>query len=302
MLYKISDMKNLIIIISALFLSISSYRISDASDKLKVAASFYPLAHFAEQVGGEKVDITKIIPGNAEPHEYEPTAKDMVKIQTSRVFIFNGAGLEPWAERILGDLKKKGVLILQMAEHVALLGDKRGTTYDPHIWLDPLFAIKEVELIRDMFISADPANGNYYRSNCAIYTGKLLLLNERYDKGLKSCKNRDIVVSHNAFGYLAGRYGFDVHAITGLSPEEEPSPRRMAEIIRTVRAKNIKYIFTEFLDSPKIAETIANEVGVEILIYSHVSGLTDNDIMAGKTYISAMDENLKNLRLALSCE
>lgn len=295
-------MKNLIIIITALFLSISSYRISDASDKIKVAASFYPLAHFAEQVGGDKVDITKIIPGNAEPHEYEPTAKDMVKIQTSRVFIFNGAGLEPWAERILGDLKKKDILTLQMADHFALLGDKRGAKYDPHIWLAPLFAIKEVEMIRDIFIKADPANGNYYRSNCAIYTGKLLLLNERYDRGLKSCKNRDIVVSHNAFGYLAERYGFEVHAITGLSPEEEPSPRRMAEIVRTARVKNIKYVFTELLDSPKIAETIANEVGAEILIYSHVSGLTDNDIMAGKTYISAMDENLKNLRLALSCE
>lgn len=295
-------MKNLIIIITALFLSISSYQISSASDKLKVAASFYPLAHFAEQVGGDKVEIIKIIPGNAEPHEYEPTAKDMVKIQTSRVFIFNGAGLEPWAERILGDLKKKGILTLQMAEHFSLLGDKRGAKYDPHIWLDPLFAIKEVELIRDIFIRADPANRDYYRSNCALYTGKLLLLNDRYDRGLKSCKNRDIVVSHNAFGYLAGRYDFEVHAITGLSPEEEPSPRRMAEIIKISRAKSIKYVFTELLDSPKIAETIANEVGAEIIIYSHVSGLTDNDIMAGKTYISAMDENLKNLRLALSCE
>ncbi|MEW6713567.1 MAG: zinc ABC transporter substrate-binding protein [Nitrospirota bacterium] len=295
-------MKNLIIIITALFLSISSYRISDASDKIKVAASFYPLAHFAEQVGGDKVDIIKIIPGNAEPHEYEPTAKDIVKIQTSRVFVFNGAGFEPWAERILGDLKKKGILTLQLADHFTLLGDKEGTKYDPHIWLDPLFAIKEVELIMDIFIMADPVNGDYYRSNCALYTGKLLLLKDRYDSGLKSCKNRDIVVSHNAFGYLAGRYGFEVHSITGLSPEEEPSPRRMAEIIQISRAKNIKYVFTELLANPKIAETIANEVGAEILFFSHVDGFTDNDIMAGKTYISAMDENLRNLRLALSCE
>jgi len=295
-------MKNFIIILTALFLSISSYQNSDASDKLKVAASFYPMAHFAEQVGGDKVEVIKIIPGNAEPHEYEPTAKDMVKIQTARVFVFNGAGLEPWAERILGDLNKKGVLTLQMAEHFELLGDKRGARYDPHIWLEPSFAVKEVELIRDIFIKADPANGDYYRSNCILYTGKLRLLNDRYDRGLKSCKKRDIVVSHNAFGYLAGRYGFEVHAITGLSPEEEPSPRRMAEIIRIAKAKNIKYIFTELLASHRIAETIANEAGAEILIFSHIDGFTDNDIMAGKTYISAMDENLKNLRLALSCE
>lgn len=295
-------MKNLIIIITALFLSIFSYQVSDASDKLKAAASFYPLAHFAEQVGGDKVEVIKIIPGSAEPHEYEPTAKDIVKIQTSRIFVFNGAGFEPWAERILGDLKKKNVLILQIAEHVKLLREKQGSKYDPHIWLDPLFAIKEVELIRDIFIKADPANGDYYRSNCTLYTAKLFLLNDRYGKGLKSCKKRDIVVSHNAFGYLAARYGFEVHAITGLSPEEEPSPRRMAEIVRIARAKNIKYVFTELLVSPKIAETIANEIGAKILVFSHVSGLTDNDIMAGKTYISVMDRNLTNLRLALSCE
>jgi len=294
-------MKNLIIIITALFFSICTYRISDASDKLKVAASFYPLAHFAEQVGGEKAEIIKIIPGNADPHEYELTAKDMIKIQTARVFIFNGAGLEPWAERIRGDLKKKGVMILQMAEHFALLGDERGVKYDPHIWLNPLFAIEEVKLIRDVFIRADPQNKDYYKRNCALYTGKLLLLNDRYERGLKSCKKHEIVVSHNAFGYLARRYGFEVYSITGLSPEEEPSPRKMAEIIKISRAKNIKYIFTELLVSPKIAETIANEVGAEILIFNHVSGLTDNDIMAGKTYISVMDENLKNLRLALSC-
>lgn len=246
--------------------------------------------------------MIKIIPGNAEPHEYEPTAKDIVKIQTSRVFVFNGADFEPWAERILGDLKKKNVLILQIAEHVKLLREKQGLKYDPHIWLDPLFAIKEVELIRDIFIRADPANADYFKSNCALYTGKLHLLNDRYERGLKSCKNRDIIVSHNAFGYLAGRYGFEVHSITGLSPEEEPSPRRMAEIIKISRAKNIKYVFTELLASPKIAETIANEVGAEVLFFSHIDGFTDNDIMAGKTYITAMDENLKNLRLALSCE
>jgi len=295
-------MKKLIIIMTALFLPFSSFQIADASDKLKVTASFYPLASFAEEVGGEKVEVVKIIPGTADPHEYEPTAKDMVNIQTSRIFIFNGAGLEPWAERIAGDLKKKGVITLQMAEHFGLLRDERGRNYDPHIWIDPLFAAKEVELIMDMFIKADPANGDYYRSSSALYAGKLIDLNKRYDSGLKSCKNSDIIVSHNTFGYLAARYGFEVHSVTGLSSEEEPSPRRMAEIIKIARKKNIKYIFTERLVSSRIAETIANEVGAKVLTFNHASGLTDNDIIAGKSYIRVMDENLENLRKALACE
>jgi zinc transport system substrate-binding protein len=295
-------MKNLIAIIAALFLSIFTSQISDASDKLKVAASFYPLAHFAEQVGGDKVEVIKIIPGGADPHEYEPTAKDIVKMQTARVFIFNGAGLEPWAERIEGELKKKGLITLRMSGHFKLHSEEDRSKHDPHIWLDPLFAVKEVELIRDVLVKADPVNGDYYKRRCAVYAEQLLQLHERYNRGLKSCGKSDIVVSHNAFGYLAGRYGFKVHAITGLSPEEEPSPRRMAEIIRLARAKDIRYIFTEILVSPKIAETIANEIGAEILIFNHAGELSDNDIMAGKTYISVMDDNLKNLRLALSCE
>ena len=288
--------------ISALFFSIYLYGTSEASERLKVAASFYPLAHFAGQVGGERVEVINITPLSVDPHEYEPTARDMIKIHTARIFIFNGSGLDPWAERVQGELKIRGGHILNMADHFDLLRDERDVKYDPHIWLDPLLAIKEVELIRDTLIRANPEDEDYYRRNSAAYINKILMLHKRYSDDLASCKNRDIIVSHDAFGYMAVRYGFDIYPVSGLSPEEEPSPRKMAEITDLAREKKINYIFTEVLVNPKIAETIAYEVGAKILVLNPVSGLTDNDARAGKDYISLMDENLANLRMAMSCK
>ena len=267
-----------------------------------VAASFYPLAHFAEQVGGDRVEVINITPLSVDPHEYEPTARDMIKMQTARIFIFNGSGLDPWAERVQGELKSRGGLILNMAEHFDLLRENRGVKYDPHIWLDPLSAIKEVELVRDMLIMANPEDEDYYRRNSVAYIKEILMLHNRYSDGLESCENRNIIVSHDAFGYMARRYGFDLYPVSGLSPEEEPSPRKMAEITDLAREKKINYIFTEVLVNPKIAQTIAYEIGAEILVLNPVSGLTYNDARAGKDYISLMDENLAHLRMAMSCK
>ena len=241
-------------------------------------------------------------PLSVDPHEYEPTAKDMINIQSARVFIFNGSSLDPWAERVQGELKSRGVHLLNMADHFDLLREERGVKYDPHIWLDPLSAIREVELVRDTLIRANPVDEGYYRRNSAAYISKILMLHERYAYGLASCEKRDIIVSHDAFGYMAARYGFDICPVSGLSPEEEPSPRKMAEISDLAREKKINYIFTEVLVNPKIAETIAYEIGANILVLNPVSGMTDNDSRAGKDYIYLMYENLANLRVAMSCK
>ncbi len=294
----------------------------DASQKLKVVASFYPLVHFAEKVGGDRIDVINITPAGAEPHDFEPTPKDMKYVWTSKVFIFNGAGIDPWAERIRADLEKKGILTIEMAGYFDLLRIKEtkeehklehkheevdgyhhfNSKYDPHIWLDPVFAQKEVEIIRDTFIKTDPENEDKYKKNSEAYIYQLAELDKIYKEGLKSCKVRTIVVSHNAFSYLAKRYFLETISISGLSPDEEPSPRRMAEIVRTARKNNVQYIFFETLISPRIAETIAREIGAKTLILNTVEGLTRDEIKAGKSYLSIMEENLNNLRKALSCK
>lgn len=293
-------MKRHIASFSVVFFLLFTHHFSDASLRLKAVATLYPLAHFAEQVGGDYVEVINITPGGTDPHEYEPTAKDIMKVWASNVFIFNGAGLDPWAEKIHNDLKKKGKLTLNMSEHFDLLRGEEGV-YDSHIWLDPLIAVKEVEIIRDVFIEADPEHADYYRENSTAYINKLLGLHEKYKVGLKTCRIRDIIVSHDAFRYLARRYNLTVLPISGISPEGEPSPRKMAGIIEIARKKNIRYVFTEPLVSPKIAKTLSREIGADILVLNPLEGLTKSDVKEGKTYISIMEQNLNNLRLALSC-
>lgn len=265
-----------------------------------MAASFYPLAHFAEQVGVEHVRVEHIMPAGAEPHEYEPSPRDIRRVWEARVFVFHGAGLDPWAEKLHRELAEKGTLTVHMTEHFDLL-PARGTNHDPHIWLDPLMAVKMVEVIRDALIQADPRHGDAYRRNGDDYAAGLSELHRKFEEGLRSCRLRDIIVTHDAFRYLARRYGLKSRSLAGVSPEEEPSPRKMADIVRFARQKGIRYIFYETLAGPRLAETIAREVDGETLPLNPVGGLSKEELRAGKTYISLMEENLRNLRLAMSC-
>jgi zinc transport system substrate-binding protein len=293
-------MRTALVIIAVVFLAGLP---AGASGGLRVAASFYPLAHFAEQVGGRHVAVENIMPPGAEPHEYEPSPRDIKKIWESDVFMYHGGGLDPWAEKVGTQVGAEGLLTVRMTDHFNLLPAGEGKDRrDPHIWLDPLLAWKEAEAIRDVFVKADPDHEEAYTENCTAYTDALYVLHRNYEIGLASCKRREIVVTHDAFGYLARRYGLTAYAVSGLSPEEEPSARKLALLTRLAREKEIRYIFFEVLASPSLAETIAREVGAETLVLNPLGGLTREETEAGETYISIMEANLKNLRLALECE
>ncbi|MBF0457356.1 MAG: zinc ABC transporter substrate-binding protein [Nitrospirae bacterium] len=277
---------------------------ADAIAAIKVAASFYPLAHFAKQVGGSLADVATIVPAGVEPHEFDPAPKDIRHIYASRVFIFNGAGFDLWAEKIAPDLEKNGIITVNATTGIALqsIASSISGQRDPHAWVDPLLAVKEVEVIRDAFIKADPENEQNYRTNAEAYISKLGALDETFRDGLKSCMTRKIVVTHGAFAYLARRYNLEALVLSGLSPSDEPSPRRLGQLVKAARAEGIKYIFFESLVSPKIARTVAREIGAATLVLNPLEGLTPTDIEAGRDYISIMEDNLKNLRIALSCQ
>jgi zinc transport system substrate-binding protein len=279
--------------------------------KLQVVVSFYPLEHFAQQVGGERIEVTSLAPSGVEPHDYEPTPQDIITIRNANVFLVNGAGFEPWADKVIADLQSP-VLVKEMADAVTLLSaqehseeeseeEHENTPFDPHIWLDPVLVREQVASIRDVFVLADPAHEEEYRANAAKYMNILSQMNSAYHNGLQSCAIREIVTSHNAFAYMAHEYNFEVHAIAGLSPAEEPSSRHLAQLTDLVREKNIKYIFTETLASPKFSETLARESGVQILTLNPIEGLTSEEKEQGKNYDSFMRENLAHLRRAMQC-
>jgi zinc transport system substrate-binding protein len=272
--------------------------------KMRVVGTFYPLAHFAEQVGGDYVSVANITPAGSEPHDYEPTSQDIIKAYDAKVFIMNGGGVDTWAERIEPDLEKKSVQIVDMQKNIQLMAAPAGseTVLDPHIWLDPVLAEQEVRLIHDAFVKADPSHAGEYDKNTDAYIAQLENLDDEYKTGTASCRTRNIVTSHAAFGYMAKRYDLVQIPIAGLSPDAEPSAQQLADIAQLAKRDNIQYIFFETLVSPKLSQTIATEVGAKILSFNPLEGLTDEEIGSGKNYLTEMRDDLAKLRIALQCE
>ncbi|WP_333593405.1 metal ABC transporter substrate-binding protein [Anaerospora hongkongensis] len=292
---------------------------STAGDKIKVVATIYPVYEFAKQVGGDKIDLVMLIPPGAEPHEWEPTAKDLITIKSAKVFLYNGAGFEPvdklLHKEVLGTAAaievSKGIPLLSGIEDNAEDDEYEGHDHDkqhaghqhvvdPHVWLDPEYAKVEVNNIAQALSQVDPANSEYYRVNAEKYNAELTKLHEEFQSGLASAVRKEIVTTHAAFQYLAKRYKLQQTPIMGLSPDAEPTPDKMASIVRFCREKHVTTIFFETLVSPKLAETIAKETGAKLLVLNPIDGLTEDDLKQGKNYLSMMRQNLANLKQAVN--
>lgn len=296
-------------------------RHAGAVKKLQVYTTIFPVYDFTVNIGGDKVEVQKLIPPGIEPHKWEPSPRDVVGLGSSDVFVYNGVGMEPWVEKFLNSVNKPELLVVDASNRVVLLaqveGHKHGHGYghsdshnaasggkvveskDPHIWLDPLNAKIMVDNIKDALSKADPINNSYYETNANRYKEELELLHKEYLAALENAPNKAFITSHDAFGYLAHRYKLKQIPIRGVSPEVEPTPGKVAEIIKIVHNNKINYIFFESLVSPKVSEVIAKETGTEILPLNPLDGLSQVEIDAGKNYLSVMRDNLANLKIAL---
>lgn len=291
----------------------SNTNTTDKSAKLEVTASFYPMYDFAKKIGGDKVDVKTLIPSNVEPHDWEPTPKDLVEISKSKVFIYNGAGMENWIDKVTkssGNDKlitvdaSKGIQLLkggeEEEENTAKQDKKTNESYDPHVWLAPQNAKIEMKNIMDAFVKADPENKAYFEKNYEENAKKLDALDKKYKETLSKTKRKDIVVAHQAFGYICKAYGLEQVPIEGLSPDSEPDAAKMAEITKFAKDNHVKYIFFEELVSPKVAETIAKEVGAKTEVLNPIEGLTEKQIKDGQDYFVIMTQNLATLEKALN--
>ena len=293
-----------------------------ASQKLAVGASLYTLAEFTRQVGGDRVTVTQFIPQGVEPHDWEPTPKDLAKLQGQKVFIYNGKGIEPWIDNAKKASAEKKVAFVEASQKITSLTmvaeeedehDKKGAVKqetaaktqepemveDPHVWLDPLLAEQQVIAIKDALIQADPEGKAYYEERAAAYNKELDKLDADYRAMIANATQKDFVTTHAAFGYLAKRYDLQQLAIMGVSPHAEPTPADMANLVDEVKAHQIKTIFFETLISPKLAETIAQQTGAKTLVLNPIEGLTPEDVQRNDNYITLMRRNLENLRVAL---
>ena len=288
------------VLLSSCTARITSYDPGSDSRKPQVAASFFLMADFARKIGGEHIQVTSLVPSGMEPHEWEPAAADISLLEQADVLIYNGAGMEHWIDQVAAALDSKNLLFVETAKKIVAnqAADPLGS--DPHVWLSPPNAKIQLDAIRAALIQIDPANQADYQANYDHWATQLDKLDQDYRNGLAGLPKRDIIVAHQAFGYLCAEYGLKQTAIEGLMADSEPDPARMAEIVTYARDHDIKVIFFEELASPKVAETIAREIGARTSALNPLEGMTEEQLAAGEDYFSIMRKNLAALIDALS--
>ena len=283
---------------------------SPSPARLTVYASFYPMYDFTKKIGGDKVEVINIVPAGAQPHSFEPSTKLLAELTKAKLFIYNGAGMEHYIDKLKETVKDSSLILVETSEGLDLIksehthGDEHKnehteTGFDPHTWVSPLNAIKQGEKILEALVRADGANKDYYERNYQRFKDELLQLDREYKEVIAKCKKKEIVVSHDAFAYLARDYGLIQIPVMGLNADAEPTPGKLKEIVNLVKKNKINYVFFETLVSPKISETIARETKTQTLVLNPAGGLTDKDIQQGKDYLNIMRENLESLKIAL---
>jgi zinc transport system substrate-binding protein len=312
---------------------------TQAAQPLTVITTLFPQYDFVRIIAGDRVDARLILPPGIEPHTFEPTPKDIVAIGKADLFIYTGDVMEPWAGRILEGIQDTGLQVIDASAGIDLVqpgadspaetgssgDDHDGDTHDgdahdevehdeeahdadahaegsdPHIWLDPMLAIEMVRNITDGLVAADPDHAAHYRDNADAYIAELKAFDAACQETFGHVDNRTIVYGgHFAFGYFARRYGLThVSPYTGFSPDAEPTPRKIAELIDRIRELGTSTVYFEELVDPKVAEVIADATDAEMLLLHGAHNVTAAELKAGVSYLGIMQENLEKLKKGL---
>lgn len=295
--------------------------------KVNVVTTFYPIYEFTREIGGDDINAINLLPVGVEPHDWTPRSQDIVNTSKAQLFLYNGAGLEGWVPNFLKGLDSsskveavevsKGIDLIMTdeddghdhggsgeedhheedADHNSHSGDSLHT--DPHTWVSPKSAIIMARNIKDSLESVDPEHKDGYEERYKKLAERLQALDSKFEQELTKLPNHEIVVSHQAFSYLARDYGLEQHAIMGLSPDAEPRGQDLVNLAKLVKDEGIKYIFFEELVSDKLAKTLAAEAGVSTMVLNPVEGLTAEQEKNGDNYFTLMEKNLQNLIMAL---
>ncbi|TQJ51266.1 metal ABC transporter substrate-binding protein [Phycicoccus sp. SLBN-51] len=296
----------------------------DQGNRVEVAAGFYALEYATSRIGGDRVDVTALTKPGVEPHDVELSARKVASVALADVVVYE-RGFQSAVDEAVDHQARGRVLDVSHAarlvpgpehDHAGEAAGSHGEDHstdansgqqtahageapDPHFWLDPQRYADVARAIGAALEKADPAHAGEYRQRTTAFTGELAALDREFAAGLKTCRNRDLVTGHAAFGYLAARYDFHQQGITGLSPEAEPSPAALARIAHFVKDGGVRTIYAETLVSPAVAETLARETGAAVKVLDPLEGLTDES--AGHNYFDVMRANLATLRAGQEC-
>ncbi|HDX9580383.1 TPA: zinc ABC transporter substrate-binding protein [Bacillus pseudomycoides] len=276
--------------------------------KLSVYTTIFPLADFAKKIGGDYVEVTAIYPPGADSHTYEPSQKQTVQVAKADLFVYNGAGLEPFAEKMEKALKNENVKVLNASKGIELRASTEDEheeghkedhhDKDPHLWLDPTLAMKQAEAIKNALVDLQPEHKAEFEKNFASLQTKFTSLDNQLKEVADHAKTKEILVSHAAYGYWEQRYGLKQIPIAGISASDEPSQKTLASITATAKEHGLRYILFETFSTPKVAEVIQKETGTKILRLNHLATISDDDAKKNKDYFTLMEENINTLKEA----
>ncbi len=270
---------------------------SSAGDSVTIAASFYPLQYVAEQVAGDNATVVGLAPPGVEPHDLELSPKAVRQVADADLVLYLSE-LQPAVEDAIDATNANAfdaasVVTLRPADPNA---DDENGLYDPHFWLDPTLLATYATAVGEQLSSLDPAHAETYTANASALADKLNGLDHEFSTGLDQCQRTDIVTSHEAFAYLAARYGLTQIGIAGIDPEAEPSPARLLEIRKVVEQTGTTTIFTESLINTAVADSISHDTGAATAVLDPIES-----VVAPDDYATVMTRNLQNLRTALDC-
>jgi zinc transport system substrate-binding protein len=276
-------------------------------DRVKIVTSIFPLSEFAKEIAGERGEVSLLLPPGAGVHTWQPRGSDILRLSSADLFIQIGAGLEPWIPGLLKSVSSPALRILAVADSLPLEDQNhqdRGTQErDPHIWLDFSLDMRIAELIAAQLTEIDPPSASLFQAGAARLKGKLQNLDAAYSQGLDRCVTKSLVIGgHSAFGYLAKRYGLEQLALTGLSPDAEALPSRLMSTIAWGREHGIQAVFAEANTSSRMADALARELHIEVIVLHTGVNLNKKEWESGLTFFDIMEENLINLRRGLACE
>lgn len=302
----------------------------DAKEVLQVFTTIFPLTDFTKKIGGEYVEVKSLIPVGADAHTFEPSAKTMVDVAKADLYVYNGAGIEGFADAAADVLKTSNVKILKALEGIELIEfahehshedehddhdkadekdhghshedakqDQSGSEQDPHAWLDPIRAIQLAENIKNALVELMPEAATQFESNFALLKQELQALDQKFIQMVAEVPKDTIIVSHAGYGYWTDRYGIKQIGIAGISPMNEPSIRQIQEVIEYAEHYNINYIMFEQNIPTAIAETVLSQIGAVKVSLHNLESLVAADLKSNEDYISLMEKNIEALRTAL---
>ncbi|MBN8210157.1 zinc ABC transporter substrate-binding protein [Bacillus sp. NTK071] len=282
---------------------------------MDIYTTIYPLEYFAERIGGNDVNAESIIPPGSDAHSFEPTTKTMTKLAESDIFIYNGAGMEGFAEAVKETLQNESVTVLEAADgiHIGETEEEHENHADedshdghdhgdlnPHLWIDPILSIQLAENIKNTLVDLDPENQEKFEENFKALKDDLTALDDSFNDMVSNAPKKEFLISHDAYSYWESRYGLNQLSVSGLSPSQEPTQKQLEDIIQTAENHNISYMLFEQNATPKPAKAVQQELGLKTLRIHNLSVLSEKDIKNNENYLTLMEKNIQTMKKALT--